>query len=114
MLPKRLLLAMLAFVLAGIGQSLLSGPLKMQNSLIYGGIAYAIAAVLFIVAFRRVAVAQFALGRLSGTTDTAITRRLSRLRWVLLILAVVAMVGSLVLFSEPTSQSSAWNLHIAS
>ncbi len=104
---KPLLLAMLAFVLAWLGQSALTGSLKINGWILYG-----IAAVLFVAAFRRVAVTEFALGHLSDTLQE--TPRPSRLFWALLVLAVLAMLGGVVLFGTPANAPNAWNLHVAS
>src|SRR6266496_754806 len=111
---KQLLLPTLSFVLAAIAQIMLSRSRNGNGSTLYGWILYAIAGVLFIVAFRGVTVARFAMDPLRGTPETAPPPHLSRMQWALRILAVLTLLGNLVLFSTPTGAPIAWNLHIAS
>jgi len=109
-----LLLPTLAFILAGTGQVLLSAALNSNGSMLAGWFLYGVAAVLFVIAFRRSAIAQFALGRLSAAPQAATPSRPSRTQWALGILAILAMLSSLVLFSGPAGEPYAWRLHIAS
>ncbi len=111
---KQLLLPTLSFVLAAIAQIMLSRSRNGNGSTFYGWILYAIAGVLFIVAFRGVTVARFAMDPLRGTPETAPPPHLSRRQWGLLILAVIAMLSSIALFGSPASVPYAWNLHIVS
>jgi len=111
---KPLVLPALAIVLAGIGQIILSGSRTGNGSTLYGWFLYAIAGVLFVVAFRGVTIARFAMGQFHHPSETDLPRRLSRSQWVLLSLAVVATLGSTVLFGGPASVPFAWNLHIVS
>lgn len=113
---KPFLLAALAFALAGLGQSALSGPLISTSWIVYAiaAVLFVAAAVLFVAAFRRVAGSQFALGHLSDVPDTATGLLTSRLLWVLLIIAALATLGSVVFFSTSAGAPNAWNLHIVS
>jgi 4-amino-4-deoxy-L-arabinose transferase-like glycosyltransferase len=111
-IDAKLLLASLAFILGGLGQYLLHVPLKIGGWGINGWILYGAAAVLFLLAFRRIRAGQFALGLLADTpTDSSPS---SRIFWVWIAFAVLAMAGSIVLFGKPATLPSAWNLHLVS
>ncbi len=106
---KRLLLGALALLLAWQAQAQLSGPIKSDGVILYG-----IAIALFLFAFARTAVAQFAHGRwaIVGRSPFIVSTQLI----VLLALAFACMLVSLAqFFSSSTDGSlSAWQFHIAS
>ena len=109
----RLVLAGLAFILAGLGQHALHVPLQIGGWVINGWILYGSAAVLFILAFGRTTSAHFAREHLNDPPHE-ISISPTRTFWVFLILALLAMSGSLILFNRPATMASAWILHVIS
>ncbi len=107
---KRLLLAAIALYIAWLAQGKLTGPLRSDGWILYG-----IAIVLFVLAFARVPVAQFARGQVAAPSP--ITRQSGwreGLLWALLGLSALSTVISLIQFSTAGNNPSAWLLHIAS
>lgn len=112
--PKWLSLGALAFLTAGIAQLALSSPLRIGGWTINGWLVYAVAAILFIAAFRQAGGARFALGQLNQPPRIAEQSALTRRQWLLMVDATVAMLCSALLFREPQTIGWAWTLHIVS
>lgn len=110
---RSLSLTALAFIIAALAQSEMHGwLLKSKYATQVGWGLYAIAAIPLILAFGRLSVSQFGLGRLSQFPETR--ARLSQRQWILVVCAVLAGAMSWLSFTRPESLSVAWELYAIS
>jgi hypothetical protein len=105
-------LAIAAFVLAGLAQSIFSGLFKVNFPPAYAWLLYLVAAVFFVMGFGRTPVSQFAKGRSLHLPENPAW--LSRQQIFLLVLAIFSSATSFIRFGKPELISSAWVSHLVS
>src|SRR5690349_15356596 len=92
---SRLLLTGIAFLLAGLGQWALHVPLRIGSWAINGWIFYAASLIFFLIAFHRIRLGHFSQRDLDNRSNDDFHP--SPIFWVLLILSILVLWGSLIL-----------------